>query len=795
MKSKIFIALLFVSLLLPRSSKACGYWEFEWEYRPMTFQVMLPSMYAMEPFMYTKSSLYYTLNPDPMNNDWKRNILEWQKATSPSVNLDDIHEIQYETSPTDFLSMLDEAGVKTHKNTFVRFLTSNAKNKELLDYMKFAKRVEASEIGYGDIRAEFEEWGSTSPLLSESNPDKVELLKEAKAKFKVVHSQFLKDRYAFQIVRLAWQLGDYDLSASTFKDHFGTVQKDNLMSAWAAMFCATSLDKKNQRAEANQLYAQAFDYSDSKKLRCMQMYNYNVETPAFFSNTEKSTEAVMKAVGHPGRALDRMTQIYSWDKNSKYMPFLVMREVNKLEDWLYSSLYFKTESETSICSEDNSGYNGVGYLSAADIKKKNLETDMQYLKSLKVFVSKLRGATKQQDVLDYYAIVLAHLNLLEENKVEAKKYLSAISSKASASIQVQKEIENIWMMIKTEDVTTPAFKKNYLASLKQLKDHLPQKSERDNFDPSYASYKVIYTLELALSNEYKRQGDVVTYCLLKNLSNKTKADSDEYYWSTAVPSSDYYGIMRQFDLNASVADMDKLIELIGKKNKTAFEKYLFDQKFNSLDAYKDLKGTIAFRNRDLKTAYATFKSMNQQFWNTTYDYKSYLNEDPFVVQGIDFSNRKFDYNFNKTQFVKTLIDLETVASGADKKKASDAYLKLGNASFNTTYWGNSWMMVSYGWSSGDYTDQLECLPTWKKTYYDNTLASDYYRKAYDKAINKEQKAIATLMLSRSYWNTSNRTKQSQSLSAKYAMEYFTKYKGKTRFDRQNKCLGYMAFVN
>lgn len=790
MKLKIFLIGLVVSLIFLEKTVACGYYEYDWENRPMTFRATLPSMDNMQPFWYTTAARYHSMQPDPMSNDRKRNIREWQKATSLDVKFDDIYAIQYETSSEVFIEAYNTDGLKdwAKNNTLIAYLIKDKKHKDLLEYLIFAKEAEVSVDDLKNSNLQFEEWDADNANIIENRS---ELFQRAERKFKEVKSSFLKDRYAFQVVRLGWESGNFDTSVRVFKSHFGSVKPDNLMSAWAALFCAMSLDRQNCKAEANQLYIQCFDNCDEKKLRSAQMYNDTVQTPQWFTAKEKSIDAVIRSIQYPGRELDRMKQINTWDKNSPYMPFLVMREVCKLEDWLLSTVYWKSEEGTLGCKDKEPAYQRW----FDDSAKKNQETDLKYLSRLKDFILKLRTDSKKQSDKDYYAIALAHLSLLEENKQDAVNYSAMISSNADESVRIQKVIEDAWIWIKTEDVTTERFKTEYLSKLKAIRKYLPEADNKENVsDPCYENSRVYFTLNLALANEFYKKGDVVSMCLLKTAYDFEQSYPKDYQ----IPAfaSVYYGRLRLFDMYASCLDMDKLINLIQKKDKTDFDKFLCNQPFNNIDAYKDLKGTIAFRNGDLRLAFETFKSMDQQFWKNNYEYAMYLNEDPFVPKFFKVK-RNFGYEFNKTKFVKSLLDLEVLAQSKDKKKATDAYLKLGHAFYNTTYYGNSWMMMSYGWSSGDsyYSPNPKetCTAAWIRNYRIPVLAADYYQKAYDIAYDKEQKAYATLMLVGCYSLFDN-SKQNKTLITRYANEYERFYRKKTLFDKQNECLLYEAFL-
>ncbi len=160
MRLKIFLTVLVVSLFFCKESDACGYYVMDWENRPMTFRATLPSMSSMKPFWYTTAGMYHSMRPDPMSNDRERNITEWQKACSPDVKRDDIYSIQYETSPDVFIGSYQTSGLKDWAkiNTLIAYLLKSKKNKDILEYLLFAKEVENSELGTEFSDMQFEEW-------------------------------------------------------------------------------------------------------------------------------------------------------------------------------------------------------------------------------------------------------------------------------------------------------------------------------------------------------------------------------------------------------------------------------------------------------------------------------------------------------------------------------------------------------------------------------------------------------------------------------------------------------------
>ncbi len=829
MKSRIYITLFLsnILLLLAQPMNSCGYYESEADFRAMMFRATLPGMRSMGPFNYTMSSVYYRLTYDGLNtdineNDRYRNCSEWLAICDKSVVLEDIYTTQYNTDGRLFMKAFRNNAWEENffGNTFIQFLLKK-ENKDLLDYMIFAKNMELTEVG-GNSR--FEEWDSPSTYgqyyyRSESHENigddarskiKKELLRTAWKDLNAASSRFLQQRYAFQVCRLLYQVGQLpgiDPLDVVYNKYFGKVDPNNLMSIWAGLFRAmwTSVDENDRY----RYFIQVFSNSDEKKFRCVQLFTdgYNPES---LTNPEQSVAIVMESVKNPGRALEQICKAYSLDKQNKFIPFLILREINKLEDWLITPLFYDkfsySNSDPFHCAYYDSWMEEYKREHPEDVQEEqedettkqlqaeNLLTDQQYMDQLKSLLiqvlSESKGETK-----DFYAISLAHISLLQENAIEAKKYLSMVSDKANPTIQLQKKLETIWIAIKTQDIESDAFQSVFLKNITDMEKVST---------PDYENKQMLYTLISSLSTEYYKKNNRV-YGNLMRLKSDVYRHSIGNWWSEGendwyireYRTGDVYSSLEYFDKNATIADMDIMIDLLEKKNKSPFEEYLCAQPLGSVNAYKDLKGTLAFRNNDLQLAYTTFASMPQDYWNSNHlSFSTYLNEDPFVPKGLRANKyRRFDYHFNKADFVKELIDLEKQAS-SDKSKAVDCYIKLGNAYFNTSYWGNAWMMIRYGSDTGDlYYSRIDCLPQWMRDYMTAGIARNYYEKALKDAVNDEQRAYVLVMLSyihRHCYEFLNAEKDKT-----LALEYGTRFSryNQTKAFRMYECPGLRHFLS
>jgi len=741
-RSHVCTRFLTVSFFLSFSffALACVEMETPDTYRMMFFQARMGNTSALQIFNYTPA-MYAGYHPDPDGADRVRNAKEWLDQVGGDVVLEDILSIQYETTPDSLLLAYKKNRIKSvfEDNSFMQALAKSPA-KALLEYLLFSKQVEATEAV---LLNGFESWNADADEVAVSQKAKQALFLLARKRLSSAKGDFLRKRYAYQLCRLAYQLKNYAVAIKTYESYFKKFDGDALMNVWSTLFYAQSLDATKKGAKANYFYSLVFDHCDSKKLRSHQLFHTDDKT--FFAGLkltknvhEKAVMWVMHCINYPAPALNDLKTIVGLEPKSPYLSFLIAREINKLEDWICTPGF--TTNMPSLSPQWD--------LSVA--RAHNLAVDKAYLQKFKAFLQKER-AQERGEMAQYLTLCLAHTCFLDDKSKEGLEYLNGMGLTENSSIELQKNIEKAWVSAKTSDVTGDNFKDQFVVYCRKLQ----RLAKSDN-----AMNKTLYTLLRCVAREYETKGDFATAGLLAMKSDQFKQRYDTaFYGNRPVTLKDTYDKIAYFDLNAGVGDIDHLIQLIMKRDKSEFEDFICDQHLGSLNFYRDLQGTIAFRNNDLKTAARIFKLISPDFWRSHYGYAQCLNEDPFLPKVLT-KKRNFKYNFDKSRFVRQLIDLQDKAKR--KSGVAEASLMLGNAYFNCSYWGNSWMMVKYVWSGGEgyrmhtpdalgYSLPLQ-QPTVKAVlvsdnYYNCKLAAHYYRQALDdpKATN-EQRAFACLML-------------------------------------------------
>jgi hypothetical protein len=779
MEPKIYptIMRVFSSLLLVLSfqvSFACG-----WSVSPETsrlalFKAQREGFFKLTPFYYS-ADYYYSTNTIS-DVDKQLNCSEWKKKLGNQIKSEDVYAILYETDSEQFETAFETKSLKKvfEKNTFIEALLLS-KNKAFLNYILFAKQLEYNSSE--DVK--WESWGKVG---YGSQDHKLADVDDFEKKIKTAKDAFLKQRYAFLTLRYSFYAQDKDEVIRLYDTYFAD-NKNTILEPWALYYRALCIDNFPLQ---NYLLSKVFASCEEKSFAVLQHYNWKLteETLALAQNDEeRSVILSIESFRNPAPDLTTIEEVYKLSPNSINLSFLIGREINKLEDWIFTP-QFTNNGSPSVTFEGTDWYSDY-----AKAKEENLNKDILNLRALEYFLISIREQTSGEQK-DYITAAIAQLCFMDDEVDLGKKYTNMISEKANASIQMQKNIQLALVSLKQDDlkdekVQNQLFK--YFDSVENL-------VETDN-----GLFKNLYSLYRIASAAFSKQGDRVTAGLLMMKSDIKNNGEYSYYDNNPY----LYSYIGYFDRTATVEDVDRLMALQQKEDKTPFEKYICAGTIApNINYYKDLKGTIAFRNNNLELAYETFSSMPKDFWQKNYAFADYLNENPFTPKILQKDKeRKFDYRFNKAEFIGKLIQLK-------KQNTSASNLELAHAYFNVSYLGNSWMMVAYDWTSGEsyvdyvYGDNSEIEKTYQKgNYYNLTMAKMYYEKALKMSKNNNEKAMASLMIFEcnyySYYDnmvSSEEEDKNPFKAGKELVNFYSVYKTTATFKKYN-CPMLEEFIN
>lgn len=718
---------------------------------------------GMEPFAYTEEYLNSSA-PDPAENDRRRNCEEWRSYTGGAASYKAIKTVLYDVPPEEYLY-----ACRTGKwggmadNSFAQWLCRK-EHKEAARYVAFARWVEYTNSNeddpWGEKRGFYGYYSGGEPDISKYDSLTDAALKECRAS-----KGFLQERYAFQAVKLGYYrshtLADTVHHESRYNDTALACyerylkDKSTILADWGLIYYANM-----QTSDERRMYylLQAFDRTDEKKI-----YVYIYARRKDLDMMERTTAdkniqtviAAIKGVKTAGPAMEYIQKIYSLDPHSKYLPILVSREVNKLEDWIWS-YEMKGFGSTGRSRVDSNYSNQFAY------DRSPQQTDRYYLKNRRKdeqYMERLRGyleqmATGDDSVANYMRLAIVHLYHLQRNYAAALPYLDKIKVRPGTPYARQLCIEQLLSLIYARDVADAGVKEQLATLFTRLEEEggADRKVQTGDVPGDDGALDQLYLL---LSREYRKKGDMVTASLLFQQGNVTM---NEYYgYSGGCRNVDtlmdeeymdgaYYHYISYLDKFGQPEDVDKVLAFKHKGKYTAFEERLVPCRWPSDDVYLDLKGTLLIRQERYKDALAVFNKVRPDFWHNTYVFRQYLRRNTVTSVGsllpvVNGNGQRYATESKQaiTQEIVTLQDSLAHAT-ADSVKAH-LYFMLGNCYYNISYRGKDWMMYNYGKSSGE-SEQWSgyyqfSFYTASRRQYDN-----YYRCAAAMDMYKQARAYA-----------------------------------------------------
>lgn len=757
--------LLFICFLLPGLVWACGPSLYPDEARFALFRNGINGREGFEPFYYSEFFLNSNA-PDPEGRDYQRNCREWQQVTGTAVGLEDIYSIQYTCAPDSFLGAYERKNWSTFKgNSFTNWLLKK-KNKAYLDYFILAKQMEAAQFYRGDP------W--TASLLDTNTISHDRLAKTALNRVNKTKNNFLKTRYAFQAIKTVYYVREPE-NLAAYLNAFETCIEpgQSVVKGWGYYFYGLL---QQDTVKRNVCLLRAFDLSEEKKIAA-----FNKIDPDFLAAIVqkekdpylKEIALAMEGIYTMGRAEDIISALYQVNPGSKYLPLLLSREINKIEDWIWSYTFLGF-SNLGIDYEGKRSFSywNKGYTEDEEQQKgliaANRKKDLEYVEELCTLMAEMAGAPFPDK--EFLRLAQAHLYNIRGNYTAASRALAGLTFPDTSIYYKQWLIESVILCTHTEDINKPEVQGRLLQWLQHF-DNAPATNNINGHEPIAENEDDLSELYLVISKKFQDKGNINMAGLLYNKSQHIRNiyDGWETSWDDAYPPQQKkphsvspkmnYKQIAFWDRYASPQELEDLMAFKAKQHKTAFEQYISPAQWPDDQVYKDLTGTKYLRMERYHEALEVFRSMDQDFWNDNYHFADYL---PYT--GISDLRTYAPWEKTRTKYYKRTCKTDIVADivaivdqlnkpGLSNEQKAAYYIQLGNCKLNMTKNGLFWMMLSYGNFGQENRENTGNFFTY--TFYPNTIAygDNYYgarsaTAAYDKALklskNKEQQAAAYL---------------------------------------------------
>ncbi|RYZ22300.1 MAG: hypothetical protein EOO16_09715 [Chitinophagaceae bacterium] len=714
-----------LALLLPkRAAKACGFSVWPGTYRFWLLQPDIVETPDLSPFYFASTYLYHDDLSQAHLSDKEQNLVEWQAQTGPGVSLAAIDTVLNHTDPEDFPGGADAA----EGNGFLRWLQAPG-NEDALRYLELSKKIE-SIAGNPDPWEEYGPNENAAGIVSE--------LAQLREKSR---SDFVRLRSAYQGIRLLGYARD-------------TLRQQQAYDAWVAPAKANSWVKAaalyemalgRVGYERSRLFAKAYA-GGYRRTYCLINYN-SAHTDSLLSlardRHEQAVLLAMRAFGNRGRALADLRRIQALEPGHRDLPFLLLREINKIEDWLLTSQVTSFQwSATGPGPDYDYDADEPVYPDMA----RNRRSDSAYARSLSVFLREVAPRTRGADRVRLH-LYDAHLSLLLRNPQRARRELRFAEAARGLSRKLRTQVAVSSLLLDLEDGFGPATEARFV-QLATAPD-----SSLGVTDPGILRNQlVLYT-----AHKLAARGDRVRGLMLLSQTNRALGE---------LPISNYKRVYQFIGEQAMPADYDRMIAVLDKPRKSPFERFVTRSPFGSPeDLYEgntrdssngywdrnrllDYKASWYLRRQQTAEALAVLQKIPGSYWRR-YPYNDYYLGDPFYVNLYERNEERDQlHTQTKPELVRGLLRRERALARGGASSARAA-LELGNAWFNMSYYGKSWIATRQYHSIYELTHYRGPRPERSlenDDYYGCRRARAYYEAGWRRATNRRLKTFCYYMM-------------------------------------------------
>lgn len=708
---------LFILVLLNSSiaAHACGFYPYGDELRFCFFK---PQYYGHKTF----SEFYYSANyfepKDIYDKENSPNEEFWYHYCKEKVPVASITQAVYEMRREEFIN--------DSSNAMVKYLFAKG-DKEAIAYLKFAKECETVNGFYSDPweRNEYAKLPQTTKQINKA------LNNAEKAK-----SKDIQLRYAFLAIRMAFYNQDSALVKKLYDNFFANAKNKDMVYYWSLHFRALGeIDKPLAYFYAAQVFAK----SPEKRFTVYNNIDSKVPVAAVLKYAatpdERANVYLFAGLHRPDRAMEEIKGIYNNAPQSESLSFLLLREVNKIEDWVYTPYY------SLFAPSVQNGYNDYEESSIAKVMGR-VASDRKYAESVLQFVKSAKGIHNPK----FWKLAQAQLEFVTQQYDKALGTIINVEYALNKKDSVYNELQIIKALALT--ASQPYGKAVILDNVKSV----ILKNKEDQ--------KFLFAIGREL--EYKGNTDdaALIYSQLNDEEDMEYSEGryrNAAFWKTSKNNgdtyhnfyTDYFGYMNGYYTPEQIAGLIQSIE--DNKAKDGFSVWKYSLLKGRIDELYDLLGTKYIRQNKLAAAMPCFKKVSKNYtsgnlsmWERTENYWDVFDKNPFyqIKYTPDFIPVKDNIKLNKYTVTKQLINYLAKAENKKEKDRDYYYFLVANCYLNMTARGNSWMMRRYYGSTVYNSTIVEDEEEFNKAL----LAQKYYKLALQHAKTPKFKALCLRML-------------------------------------------------
>ncbi|WP_160713521.1 hypothetical protein [Chitinophaga solisilvae] len=670
-----------------------------------------PKGAGYEPFYYTSLSVFYD---DPTPSEETANVADWQQFTGSKVTAKDIREYIY-TYPVAVMSgvaLNSSVPDSVRRNTFTKFLQDGG-NQEAARYLLFAKTCEPAVVNADPWSVPERDITRMKALQQEG----LELYSKTKNKD-------IRDRYAFQLIRLQHYMRQYREAIASFDEMFGKKTGSSLVYYKSLSLKAGALQHLRDTVQSAYLFSSVFEKAPSLRISSITSMRWgNAPASAVYAlckdNSEKANLAAIYGFNNSEPDMKPLKEAYDYDPSSPALSVLLGREINKLE----SSFLNETISPMT----DSAGMAALVKLSPEMTTMANTR-----IKPMIRWMNTVIDKGKVRDI-DMWKVSAAYLSYMCRDYAAARKALDNARVKDPES-RDQWEVVNLLVNINEQKTIDKDFEDKLLSSFRWLDGKMGKLGADEWYTSSRTMFynKVYRNLLLSiLAPRYHQQGNLTKEALVRGRCDSLHLYG--YQWYLDLSARD------QVRNEMSSAELLKLNDFFLSSSKTPYENYLTGFFPKNIDINNTI-GVSYLRVHDFQNARDWFKKTRSQ------EISYQVFQDQLQDFGYDTADARHPRSISQLQFCERMIQLQ------EKMKITPVPAKVfydyATALFNISYYGKTWGFVkdhrpTYLW----YTAASDRHP-FEKQYFGCYAAESYYLKAAQAATDNEFRARCFFMAAR-----------------------------------------------
>ena len=617
-------------------------------------------------------------------------------------------------------------------------------NTNAVEYLELSKKIAIADAG--------------SSEETEPKPDYEGWLTLIKTRYNQSKDIFVKERLAYQAVKVADMAGKPKQSIELYNELVTPLTKKTFISDWAQARMAGAYVHAGDSTQSYYHFSQIFVNAPTRRKEAylsLRTYLPKLKDEALKlckTDTERANVQAATAVLPFQDGLPMLQQIRELDVNSPLLEFVMAREINKNEDFFFNSredlkyAYWNLDSlkKARLISEAPDYFSKLLNFSLESAENPVLKTSPFWYTSA-AYLTFIAKDYKQAGELLQKAKAIPTTNKTLQDQIALQELTLLVSE--TESITPELETKVISLLERFSGSYNFRVANNFNAACRILAAKYRGQEIVDEFAqgngaklvPVAAKPKASKPLgwfagcfnkkdkdsELNSSPESTAKAFLLSMLTSSQLGY-SKQSNERYGTAYFASNADQYAI----EDSTSSATIYHVIRYFSNKNPEDFDKRLIKLTGLNNDYLYTVLGRRALAEHQYANAAEAWKHISPVTWQEE-PFKTYLDVNPFHLDGQGDADAK--QKVTPLSFAMRMAELQEKVS----KNPADynSWMLLGCGSYNMGYYGNSWILQRRGWSGGEQKNE-------QADYYTSTKALAYFDKAMQTAPSQDAAAKA-----------------------------------------------------